>query len=52
MWVKPLNIQSPEFGMFSHKYPDLIKDEEKYHVFFMNIEQFYRLPQMAGEKIV
>jgi hypothetical protein len=34
-------------------YPDLLKDEEKFHGFFfrMNIEQFYRLSQLVGEEI-
>jgi len=47
-----INIKRPEFGIFSHLYPDLLEDEEKFHGFFrMNIEQFYRLSQLVGEKI-
>jgi hypothetical protein len=34
MWVHPINITRPEFGIFSHIYPDLLKDEEKFHGFF------------------
>jgi hypothetical protein len=44
MWVHPINIKRPDFEIFSHLYPDLLEDEEKFHGFFrMNIEQFYRL---------
>jgi hypothetical protein len=52
MWVHPINIKRPEFGILSHLYPDLLEDEEIFHGFFrMNIEQFYRLSQLAGEEI-
>jgi hypothetical protein len=54
MWVHPINMKRPEFGIFSHLYPDLLDDEEKFHVFFffrMNIEQFYRRSQLVGEEI-
>ena len=53
MWVRPINIKRPEFGIFSHLHLDLLEDEEKFHVFFfrMNIEQFYRLSQFVGEEI-
>ena len=45
-WVHPINIKRPEFGIFSHLYPDLLEDEEKFRGFFrMNIEQFYHLSQ-------
>ena len=33
MWVHLINIKRPEFGMFSHLYPDLLEDEEKFHGF-------------------
>ena len=47
-----INIKRPEFGIFSHLYPDLLEDEEKFHGFFrMNIHQFYRLSQLVGEEI-
>ena len=47
-----INIKRPEFGIFSHLYPDLLEDKEKFHGFFrMNIEQFYRLSQLVGEEI-
>jgi hypothetical protein len=50
--VHPINIKRPDFGIFSHFYPDLLKDEEKFHGFFgMNIEQFCRLSQLVGEDI-
>jgi hypothetical protein len=41
MWVHLINIKRPKFVIFSHLYPDLLKDEEKFHGFFfrMNIEQ-------------
>jgi hypothetical protein len=55
MWVHPINLKRPEFGIFSHFYPDLLEDEERFNVFFflfrMNIEQFYRLSQLVGEQI-
>jgi hypothetical protein len=52
MWVHPIKIKRPEFGIFSHLYPDLLEDEEKFHVFFfrMNIEQFYCLSQLWERK--
>jgi hypothetical protein len=50
--VHPINIRRPEFGIFSHIYPDLLEDEQKFNGFFrMNIEQFYRLSQLVGEEI-
>jgi hypothetical protein len=53
MWVHPISIKRPEFGIFSHLYPDLLEDEEKFHGFFrMNIEQFYCLSQLVGEEII
>jgi hypothetical protein len=52
MWLHPINIRRPEFGIFSHLYPDLLEDEEKFHGFCrMNIEQFYHLSQLVGEEI-
>jgi len=52
MWVHLINIKRPDFEIFGHLYPDLLEDEEKFHVFFrMNIEQFYRLSQLVGEEI-
>jgi hypothetical protein len=45
-------MERPESGIFSHLYPDLLEDEEKFHDFFrMNIEQFYHLSQLVGEEI-
>ena len=35
MWVRQINIKRPEFGIFSHLHPDLLEDEEKFHVFFL-----------------
>jgi hypothetical protein len=29
MWVHPINIKMPEFGIFSHLYRYLLEDEEK-----------------------
>jgi len=50
--VPPINIKGPEFRIFSHLYPDLLEDEEKFNGFFrMNIEQFYRLSQLVAEDI-
>jgi len=52
MWMHPINIKRPEFGVFSHLYPDLLENEEKFHGFFrMNIKQFYRLSHFVGEEI-
>jgi len=46
-----INIKGPEFGIFSHLYPDLPEVEEKFHGFLrMNIEHFYRL-SLVGEDI-
>jgi hypothetical protein len=36
MWVHPINIKRPEFGVFSHIYPDLLEDEDKFYGFFKN----------------
>jgi hypothetical protein len=48
----PINIKRPEFRIFSHLYWDLPMDEEKFHGFLrMNIEKFYCLSQLVGEKI-
>jgi hypothetical protein len=51
MWVHPINIKRPEFGIFCHLYRDMLEDEEKFHGFFrMNIEQFYHVSQLVGEE--
>ena len=54
MWVHPINIKRPEFGIFSHLHRDLLEDEEKFNSFFffrINIEKFYRLSQFVSEEI-
>jgi len=52
MWVHPINIERSEFGIFSHLYPDLLEDEEKFHGFFrISNDQFYRLSQLVGKDI-
>jgi len=54
MWVHPINIKRPEFGIFNHLCPDPARGWRKisWGVFFrMNIEQFYRLSQLVGEEI-
>jgi len=52
MWVHPINMNRPDFEIFSHLYPDLLEVEEKFHGSFrMNIEQFYRLSHLVGEEI-
>jgi len=52
MCVHPINVNRPDFEIFSHLYPDLLKVEEKFHgVFKMNIEEFYRLSHLVGEEI-
>jgi len=35
MWVHQINIKRPEFGIFSHLYPDLLEGGEKFHGFFL-----------------
>jgi hypothetical protein len=46
------SVKRPELGIFSHLYPDLLEDGEKFHGFFrMNIEQFYRLSQLVAKEI-
>jgi hypothetical protein len=32
-WVHPTNIKRPEFGIFSHLYPNVLEDEDKFHGF-------------------
>jgi hypothetical protein len=52
IWVHPINIKRPEFGIFCHLYGYMLEDEEKFHGFFrMNIDQFYRLSQLVEEEI-
>jgi len=51
MWVHAINIERPYFERFSHLYPDLLEDEEKFRFFRINIEQFYRLSQLVGKEI-
>jgi len=34
MRVHPINIERPDFEIFSHLYPDLLEDEEKFHGVF------------------
>jgi len=34
MWVHPINIKRPEFGIFCHLYWNMLEDEEKFHGFF------------------
>jgi len=52
MWVHPVNTKRPEFGIFSHLYPDLLECENKFYGYFrMNIEQFYLLSQLVGQEI-
>jgi len=36
MWVHPINIKRPEFGIFSHLHRDLLEDEEKFNSFFFS----------------
>jgi len=33
MWVHQMNITGPEFRIFSPLFPDMLKDEEKFHGF-------------------
>ena len=37
IWVHPINIKRPEYGIFSHLYPDLLEDKEKFRGFFHNV---------------
>jgi len=30
MWVHPMNINGADFKIFSHLFPDLLEDEEKF----------------------
>jgi hypothetical protein len=32
-WVHPTNKKRPEFGIFSHLYPNLLEDEDEFHGF-------------------
>jgi hypothetical protein len=51
MYVHPINIKIPEFGIFCHVYRNILEVEEKFRGFFrMNIDQFYRLSQLVGEE--
>jgi len=52
MSVHPINIKRPEFGIFSHLYPDLLEDEDRFHgVLRMNIKQFYSLSELVGQEM-
>ena len=47
MWVHPINCRRGQFGTFSHLFPDLIKNPEKFHDFFrIDIEQFKKLVEL------
>jgi hypothetical protein len=51
MWVHPINIKRTEFGIFSHLYPDLLEDEEKFHGSFFYNEYRAVLPSVTvGER--
>jgi hypothetical protein len=34
MWVHPVNIKRPKFGIFGHFYPDLLQEEEEEEEFY------------------
>ena len=34
MWVHPIKIKIPEFGIFCHLYRNMLEDEEKFDGFF------------------
>jgi len=53
MWVHPISIKRPEFGIFSHFCIRICwRMKRNFMGFFrMNIEQFYRLSQLVGEEI-
>jgi len=52
MWVHPINMDRPDFEIFSHLYLDQLEVEEKFRAFFrMNIEHLYGLSQLVGEEI-
>jgi hypothetical protein len=52
MWMHPISIKRPEFGIFSHLTRICSRMKRIFMAFFrMNIEQFYRLSQLVGEKI-
>jgi len=48
MWGHPINIKGREFGVFSHLYPDLLEDEEKFNGFIWK-ENRAVLPSVTEE---
>jgi len=48
MWGHPINIKGTEFGVFSHLYPDLLEDEEKFNGFIWK-ENRAVLPSVTEE---
>jgi len=52
MWVHPINIKRPEFGIFSHlTWICSMMKRILMAISRMNIEQFYCLSQLVEEKI-
>jgi len=35
MWVHPIKIKRPEFGIFCHLYRNMLEDEEKFYGVFL-----------------
>jgi hypothetical protein len=51
MWVHPIDIKRPEFGIFGH-IPVFARGRRDISwLFGMNIEQFYPLSQLVGQEI-
>ena len=52
IWIHELNIKRPDFGNFSHLFPDLVSHPEKFYNYFrMTHENFKKLVELTGSSI-
>ena len=50
--MHPLNTKRPDFGNFTHLFPDLVNHPEKFYNFFrMTTENFKKLVELTGPSI-
>ncbi|KAG7168586.1 hypothetical protein Hamer_G021493 [Homarus americanus] len=49
IWMHELNTKGPNFGSFSHLFPDLVNHQDKFYNFFrMTVENFKKLVDLTG----
>jgi hypothetical protein len=49
MWVRDLNTKRPDFGAFSHLFPDVLNDPDKFFGFFrITTESLKKLADLTG----